>query len=277
MKPDVSSRHRILLKVGTHIRFQKPTLRLKAAALLLIAGCGVHAVAQTPQPAAPATPAPQTEPPVPEGKTESGPGQPAEDKRVFGVLPNYRTAESSVPFQPITTKQKFTIATKDSFDYPVLLTTAFFAGLSQLEGDQNREYGQGVKGFAHRYSLSYVDQVVGNYFPEAIVPALFHLDPRYFRKGQGSVKSRFLYAVDRIFVCRNDSGGISFNANEFVGNSLAAAVSITYHPHERTVGDAATQAATYILTDMAGQLGKEFWPDIKRAYQRHRQKNTATP
>jgi hypothetical protein len=32
-----------------------------------------------------------------------------EDKRAFGVLPNYRTAEASVPFQSLTTKQKFKI------------------------------------------------------------------------------------------------------------------------------------------------------------------------
>src|SRR5438552_13263093 len=101
------------------------------------------------------------------------PVQPPEDKRAFGVLPNYRTAESSVPFQPITTKQKFTIAAKDSFDYPVFLTTSFFAGISQLQGADNRVYGQGMKGFAHRYGVSYLDQVSGNFFPEAIVPTLF--------------------------------------------------------------------------------------------------------
>src|SRR5207253_1169294 len=49
-----------------------------------------------------------------------------EDKRAFGLLPNYRTAEASASFQPLTTKQKFRIATKDSIDYPVFLTTAFF-------------------------------------------------------------------------------------------------------------------------------------------------------
>src|SRR5260370_36499663 len=106
--------------------------------------CGVAA----PQPSE------SSDPPVEEkGKTESGPGQPPQDKRVFGVLPNYRTAESSVPFQPITTKQKFAIAAKDSFDYPVLLTTGFFAGLSQVQGSNNNVYGQGTKGFAHRYGI----------------------------------------------------------------------------------------------------------------------------
>ena len=46
------------------------------------------------------------------------------DKRVFGVLPNYRTANETAIYTPITTKQKFTIASKDSFDYPLLLLGA---------------------------------------------------------------------------------------------------------------------------------------------------------
>ncbi len=192
------------------------------------------------------------------------PGAAPVDKRVFGVLPNYRTAEGSQPFERITSKQKFTIATKDSFDYPVFGTTAFFAGLSQLQGTDNATYGQGLKGFAHRYGINYADQVVGNYFPEAIIPSLFHSDPRYFRKGEGSVKGRVLYAVSRIFICKSDNGNNMFNVNEFVGNSTAAVVASAYHPHQRTVGDMATQWGTFVETDMAGQVMKEFWPDIKR-------------
>jgi hypothetical protein len=212
-------------------------------------------------PVAPAAP--------PEGKTESGTGQPAADKRVFGVLPNYRTADGTVPFQPITTKQKFTIATKDSFDYPVLGTTALFTGLSQLEGSDNRTYGQGVKGFAERYGISYVDQVVGNFFPEAIAPTLFHMDPRYFRKVYGSKKSRFLYAADHIFISKNDKGVTTFNYSEIVGNAMASVTTFAYHPHERTLGDFVYQwGFTYIMADMIGQELKEFWPDVKRHFQK---------
>lgn len=197
--------------------------------------------------------------------SQPAPAQPAEDKRAFGVLPNYRTAESSVPFKPITTKEKFTIAQKDSFDYPVLGTTAFFAGLSQLEGSGNNVYGQGMKGFGHRYLISYADQVAGNYFPEAIVPALFHKDPRYFRKGEGSVKGRLFYAVSHIFVSKNDSGATTFNSPEILGNALAAMTGMAYHVHERTAGDALSQwGLTYITADTVGQVIKEFWPDVKR-------------
>jgi hypothetical protein len=198
-------------------------------------------------------------------------GQPHEDKRAYGVLPNYRTAESSVPFHAITTKQKFTIAAKDSFDLPVFGTTGFFAGLSQLQGSSNNFYGQGMKGFAHRYGIAYADQVMGNFFPEAIVPALFHKDPRYFRKGEGSTKSRLAYAVSHIFVSKSDSGATSFNSPEIVGNALAALASMSYHVHERTAGDVLYQwGFTYIATDAVGQVLKEFWPDVKRKlFQKH--------
>jgi len=187
-----------------------------------------------------------------------------EDKRAFGVLPNYRTAEASAPFKAITTRQKFGIAVKDSFDTPVYFTTAFFAGLSQARGTDNNIYGQGLKGFAHRYGISFVDQEVGNFFPEAIVPVLFHMDPRYFRKGEGSVKSRFGYALGHIFVAKNDTGHTTFNSPEIIGNAMASTVALAYHPHERTAGDAFNQFAyTYIAPDIFGQILKEFWPDVK--------------
>ncbi len=202
--------------------------------------------------------------------------QQTEDKRAFGVMPNYRTADGSLPFEPITTKEKFTIATKDSFDYPVLGTTAFFAGLSQLQGSANDVYGQGVKGFAHRYGISYLDQVAGNYFPEAIVPTLFHKDPRYFRKGQGSVKGRFFYAVSRIFDSKAESGKTNFNAPVLPGHRRAPPTGLSYHVHERTAGDALSQwGLTYITTDMIGQVLKEFWPDVKRKLKRNTDKQAS--
>jgi hypothetical protein len=194
-----------------------------------------------------------------------------QDKRAFGVIPNYRTADGSIAFQPITTRQKFTIAVKDSFDYPVLFTTGFFAGLSQLQGSDNDVYGQGLKGFAHRYGISYADQVVGNFFPEAIVPTLLHMDPRYFRKGKGSVPSRLGYAVTHIFVSRNDKGNTTFNSPEILGNGLAAMTGLAYHIHERTFGDMAYQwGFTYVTADMIGQVIKEFWPDVKhKMFKKH--------
>jgi hypothetical protein len=212
------------------------------------------------------------DPAKPEGKTQLGSDQPHQDKRAFGVMPNYRTADGTAPFHPITTKEKFTIATKDSFDTPVYFTTALFAGLSQLEGADNSVFGQGMKGFAHRYGINYADQVIGNYFPEAIVPALLHKDPRYFRKGEGPKWGRLFYAVSHIVVSKNDRGVTTFNSPEILGNALASLTVMSYHPHERTLGGGLYQwGVTYIGADMVGQILKEFWPDVKRHYSHKRE------
>ncbi len=194
------------------------------------------------------------------------PAAPAIDKRIFGVLPNYRTADGTAPFVPITTRHKFYIATKDSFDYPVYLTAAAFAGLYQLE-NQNPSFGQGVKGYAKRLATSYGDQAIGNLMTEAIFPSLLREDPRYFRIGSsgGSTWHRTAYAITRVFVVRTDKGGSTFNFSEWLGNGSAVAISNLYYPGDtRNVSDNIQKLGIAVGTDAFSQVLKEFWPDIKR-------------
>jgi hypothetical protein len=196
------------------------------------------------------------------------PAQPAEDKRVFGVLPNYRTTEASIPFERITAKQKMTIAFKDSFDWPVYPTAAAFAALYQIE-NQNPSFGQGMKGYAKRLGGAYGDQMIGNMMTEGIMPSLFHEDPRYFRLGEGSKWHRLGYALTRIFVNRTDSGHNSINLAELVGNATGTALSNAWYPDTRTATDNAEKYATALATDAFSQVLKEFWPDVKRRFFKH--------
>jgi len=185
-----------------------------------------------------------------------------EDKRAFGVLPNYRTAELSDPFAPIPVSRKFSIATKDTLDWPSFFTAAFFSGISQVN-NSNPSFGQGVKGYGHRYGTSLVDQVVANYMTEAILPSLIHQDPRYFRKGEGSVKSRILWAASRAVVARNDSGKWGFNTSEFLGNGIVAAIGNSYYPDSRGFSPTMQRMGSQIAIDTLSQVLKEFWPDVK--------------
>src|ERR1700722_4492085 len=66
---------------------------------------------QTPTEAAPATPPAA---PVPDNAADA---VPPGGNRVFGVLPNYRTADASLEGTVLTGPQKLNIARKDSFDY----------------------------------------------------------------------------------------------------------------------------------------------------------------
>jgi hypothetical protein len=200
---------------------------------------------------------------------QPGQTQAAPDKRVFGVLPNYRTANETAVYTPITAKQKFTIGAKDSFDYPLVLLAGVFAGLGQLT-NENPSFGQGFAGYGRRLGTAYADQAIGNMMTEAIYPSLLHEDPRYFRRGHGSVGSRTWYALTRVMVTRTDSGGTRFNYSEWVGNATAAAISNAYYPDNRRAGANVAKLCEMVGTDAISQVLKEFWPDIKqKVFHRH--------
>ena len=194
------------------------------------------------------------------------PSQPGElaqpDKRIFGVLPNYRTANETENYEPITPRQKFTIAAKDSFDYPLLGLAAFLAGFGQLE-NENPSFGQGWAGYGKRVGVEYADQAIGNMMTEGFFPVILHEDPRYFRRGYGSLWSRTWYAATRVFVTKTDGGGTRFNFSEIAGNAAGTAISDLYTPDQRNVTDNVETWGMQIGIDSASQVLKEFWPDIK--------------
>jgi hypothetical protein len=185
------------------------------------------------------------------------------DKHIFGVVPNYRTADDSKPFAPLTSRQKFAIGFKDSFDWPVYFVSRAFAALSQIE-NQNPSFGQGMEGYAKRYAGSYLDQMGGNMMTESIMPWLLREDPRYFRRVQGSKWSRAGYAASRILVTRTDAGRNRFNFSEVVCNSIATAASNLYYPDTRNVTDNSRKLGIQLATDAFSNILKEFWPDVKR-------------
>lgn len=189
---------------------------------------------------------------------------PGNDKRIFGVLPNYRTAaSSSLPYQRLSPKQKLSIAAKDSFDWSLSFVAAGYGGLGQLT-NQNPAFGQGAEGYANRFVRAYADQVIGNVLAEGAVPILLHEDPRYFRLGQGSFWRRVAYASSRVFVTRTDSGGTRFNNSEIIGNSLAVGISNAYYPGSRNLGASFQKLTIQVGTDAFTNVLKEFWPDVKR-------------
>jgi hypothetical protein len=57
------------------------------------------------------------------GQQTSPPPNPAqpEDKRIFWIIPNYRTSPSLHPYKPLTPEEKFKIAAEDSFAAAPLL------------------------------------------------------------------------------------------------------------------------------------------------------------
>ncbi|MGH9830889.1 MAG: hypothetical protein ACREDR_47390 [Blastocatellia bacterium] len=193
------------------------------------------------------------------GATSSTGKQP---KRILGIIPNYRAVSANTTLPPQTVRQKFWLATEDSFDYSSFILTAAVAGLGQAQKSVP-EFGQGASGYGRYYWHSFVDQAVGDYYTEAIVPTLTHEDPRYYTLGKGSFLHRTGYALSRLVVTRSDSGHKTFNFSEILGNGAGAATSNLYYPsQERTFGKTAQKWGLQVGIDGIFNVFKEFWPDI---------------
>jgi hypothetical protein len=194
---------------------------------------------------------------------------PLESTRIFGIFPNNRTWPSLTNYKSLSVRQKFAIARADSFDRGTIFLAAVFA-VNAEHTNENPAFGQGIEGYSRAFAASYGDIIIGNYMTEAIYPALLHQDPRYFRRGVGSGWSRLGYAMGQIFWTHTDSGGTQFNYSEIVGNSTAVAISEAYYPDHRNAANAVGKLGIAVGVDMASNVLKEFWPDISRAFSKHR-------
>jgi hypothetical protein len=196
-----------------------------------------------------------------------------EQKRIFGIIPNYRTSPSLQEYKPLTPRQKFKLASQDAFDRGTFLLAAAFAGEAQLT-NANRSFGQGAGAYGLYFVTSYADFSIGDFMTEAIFPTFLHQDPRYFRQGHGSTMSRLGYSIGQIFWTHTDAGGTALNTSELAGNATAVLISNAYYTGNRDASDAVAKWGTQLGVDMASNILKEFSPDIYRIFSRkHRSPN----
>jgi hypothetical protein len=192
-------------------------------------------------------------------------------KRILGIVPNYRTSPSLEEYKPITTKEKFKIATEDSFDPGTAVLAALFGGEAGLT-KSTPSFGQGPSGYTRYFAASLADFTTGNYMTEAIYPSVLHQDPRYFRRGEGSVWSRMGSAASQILWTRTDTGRRQFNLSETLGNATTVAISNAYYPDNRNASGAATKFRIQIGVDLGANILKEFSPDLTALFSRKHHK-----
>ena len=157
-----------------------------------------------------------------------------EQQRIFGFIPNFYVSYDQNA-APLTTKLKFELAAKVSFDPVTFFGVGIAAGAEQAGNHPN--YPQGWKGFGERYGAAYTNGFTDIMIGGAILPSLLHQDPRYFYQGTGTTKSRVLHAVMNPFVTRGDNGQRQPNYSTIGGDLASAAISNAYYPESnRGVG-----------------------------------------
>ena len=204
--------------------------------------------------------------------------------RLFYALPNFLTLENSGNVPPLTSKQKFAVVARGTFDPVQYPWWGLLSAIGQAENSEPA-YGQGWAAYGKRYGTQAADSTIENFLTGAVFPSILHQDPRFFQSSNGGLGRRTWYSVSRIFVTRSDSGQPQFNYSEIFGSALGAAIStFSYHPRgtfirtstnphefvssERTLGNAADVWTTQVGLDTVTIIVKEFWPDIHRKLSR---------
>jgi len=190
-----------------------------------------------------------------------------EKQRVMGVMATFNTT-SNRNAAPLSSGQKFKLFFKSSTDPWPFLLAGVVSGIGQAD-DSYSEWGQGAQGYAKRYGAAYSDAFIGNFFGNAVLPSIWHEDPRYFQKGTGSATNRFLWAAASTVWCRRDNGKWGPNYANVVGNLMGAAVARAYYPaSERTVSDTINDGLTVSVEGIVGAEVIEFWPDLVRHHKK---------
>jgi hypothetical protein len=166
-------------------------------------------------------------------------------------------------YEPLSPAEKAKLHANRMYAPSGLGKSALTAGYNHWVNDPE-EWGQGWKGYGRRYGHRLLNRGVENALGLAISTTLGE-DPRYFYSGEQGVWRRVRYAVRNTFLTRTDNGGRRFSTWRFVGNYGAGFISNTWRPpSENRVHDALARGSISIGYDVAANIFKEFWPDIKR-------------
>ena len=185
-------------------------------------------------------------------------------KRLFYIIPNFRSVSTSTVLPPQSVKDKFVAASEDTFDYSALVLEVALASYD-YGLNKTPEFGTGGVAFGRYLWHASADQSIENYMVEFIVPVIAHEDTRYYQLGHGGFRKRAFYSLTRVLITRTDSGGERINTGELVGAAAATGISQRYYPRpERTAGNFFGQYGTSLAIDAAAYFLREFEPEISR-------------
>lgn len=179
-----------------------------------------------------------------------------EKQRIVGIIPNFYV--SYLPdAAPLTAGQKSRLAVRSLFDPVTFITAGITAGIEQGE-NVFPAFGQGSIGFAKRYGAAFADNASSDMIANAVLPIVFRQDPRFYYRA-GSVRSRFLYSIASVFICKGDDGRWQPNYSYVVGGFAAASFSNLYYPAaDRGGGLVVTNGLLNLASGAGAALMEEF-------------------
>lgn len=180
------------------------------------------------------------------------------------LFPDRFTVDSGTQTQPLTVRQKFGGYVREQLGLSPFVAAGISAAVSQgLDSDP--DWGQGWEAYGKRTGDILIEGETVAIMREGIFPSILHQDPRYYRRGEGTVTDRGVYAATRTLITRQDSGRAAFNYSAFAASAGGAALTYAYYPDtSQTFSQAAETFGENIGGIAITNLLREFGPDIKR-------------
>ena len=180
-----------------------------------------------------------------------------------------KTLRTFGPFErtPLTEKQRFRMYIASTIGFAPIAGEALSAGISQGL-DNPHEWGQGMAGYGKRFGSNLAYNAVRQTIAYGLSVPL-HEDNRYFASGRRTVPGRVLYALISPVMAHKPDGHATFSFSQAAG--IAGTVTISnywYPPSWRGPSKALQNAGYTYLGTSAGNLFREFVPDIIRWIQR---------
>ena len=181
-----------------------------------------------------------------------------EKQRLVGLIPNfYVTYDWKAA--PLTPKQKYKLAARALVDPATFVIVGGFAGIEQATNEFSG-YGQGWEGYGKRYGAGLANTSIGGMLGGAVLPVLFHQDPRYFYMGRGTKWHRAMYALSTAVIARGDNGKWQPAYAAVLGDFGSGAISNLYYPASNRNGAGLTIENGFLAVagNAAGNLLQEF-------------------
>lgn len=147
---------------------------------------------------------------------------------------------------------------------PVAVGRAGLGAAVNQANDTPREWGQGAQGFGKRIASSFAKHLVkrGIQYP---VAKLFHEELGYHRSEKTGFGPRLKYAlVGTVITHKTTTERATLAKGELAGAFGSGLISRVWQPASvRTVSAGFTSGGITLAIDAAGNVIKEFWPEIR--------------
>ena len=185
------------------------------------------------------------------------------------ITANSPVADPSI-FQSNTWQSKLRFHAISAFGPDALVASIAIAGVLQAR-DFPGKWGQGASGYGMRVGSTLAFTGTRNLLGFGLDTAL-HQDPRYYRlgntgsSGRSDFWPRAKHAIRGTILARKDSGGETLATWRFGSAYGAALLSNEWYPGKlNTMKLGMARGSTQIGFDLLGNLGTEFWPDIRKS------------